>query len=325
MHQPTLEAIKRTNMKSQDIKEMLALSEKYQVATSTEIILGLPLETLDSWKQGFAEILEMGQHGHIDVYMAGFLENAELNSPETRQKYDLKSVKLRRIRHPGAQDQYKSRQDVIEEDADIVCSTSTMTTDDIVVGQMYAWMFQHIHSPGYSQIISKFLRHVHGVPYRKFYDALFKKLLNSGSFNDYLSDFGNTSRYKIDETYNPEVLPKALPFWASGEYVFNNKTEILSILVEIANDIVGNIPDSVIELQKNYVYDPRQVYPVTLNLDYDPVTWTPKSHQVEISPKAEVISAAASDQPTGITFYVLRRRGFLKNTIKDVDCKLPSQ
>jgi tRNA A37 methylthiotransferase MiaB len=315
LHQPTLEAIKRTNMKSQDIKEMLALSEKYQVATSTEIILGLPMETLDSWKQGFSKILEMGNHGHIDVWPASLLENAELNSPETRQKYNLKSVTLRKIKQPGVHNQDTGRQDVIEENSDIVCSTSTMTTDDIVEGQMYAWMFQHIHSPGYSQIISKFLRHVHGISYREFYDALFKKLLEPGSFDNYLTDYGNFARYRIDETYNPKVPPKVLPVWATGKHILANKTALLSMLVDIANNLAGDIPDSVVALQKNYVYDPDQVYPITMELDYDPVTWAPKKHTVEITPRTEVTPHN----------YGRHRQGLLKNTIKDVDCKLPSQ
>ena len=62
MNQPTLKAIKRQNMKVNRITEQIEKSKEYGVKTYTEFILGLPEETLDSWKEGFSKVLECGQH-----------------------------------------------------------------------------------------------------------------------------------------------------------------------------------------------------------------------------------------------------------------------
>ena len=66
MNEPTLKAIKRKNMSINKISDQIEKSKGGGVKTYSELILGLPDETLESWKDGFAGT-ECGQHDSIDA------------------------------------------------------------------------------------------------------------------------------------------------------------------------------------------------------------------------------------------------------------------
>ena len=51
----------------------------------TELILGLPGETLETWKENFYGLFKMGNHTGITVFQAQLLENAEMNLTQKKQ------------------------------------------------------------------------------------------------------------------------------------------------------------------------------------------------------------------------------------------------
>ena len=67
MNPDTLKAIKRQNMKVNNFTSMMKLADKYNTYTYTELILGLPLETKDTWKKGLCDLMELGQHNKIFI------------------------------------------------------------------------------------------------------------------------------------------------------------------------------------------------------------------------------------------------------------------
>ena len=93
MNEPTLKSIKRKNMSINKISEQIEKSKKYGVKTYTELILGLPEETLESWKDGFAQILECGQHESIDVWFCQMFGDTDLNSALSREVHGIKTIK----------------------------------------------------------------------------------------------------------------------------------------------------------------------------------------------------------------------------------------
>ena len=52
MNPETLKVIERSNMKIQKFEEIIEKCDEKGIPNYTEIILGLPLETLDTWKKG---------------------------------------------------------------------------------------------------------------------------------------------------------------------------------------------------------------------------------------------------------------------------------
>ena len=271
MNPATLRAIKRDNMKSNDLADMLRLAQQYQIPTYTDMILGLPLETLDSWKLGIMTLLEMGQDSYIDTNFTNILENTELNLAQ-RQQYGIRSIKVENY-------QGFSERDItgIEEGTELVCETSTMSTPDMVESWMWHWLVQFFHTAGYSHVAAKYARHVHGVPYLDFYQALFDlvrhdtgavgqefrrnqrmahNLLTTGSFG---SEINNVYDFYI-ASYQP--------FW-------NNILAVMD-LVERALARVAPLNHSVMQLQRHALHNPQWQPGVDIVSDYDIDTWQPQ-------------------------------------------------
>jgi radical SAM superfamily enzyme YgiQ (UPF0313 family) len=307
MHKPTLKAIKRVNMKSNDIAHMLSLGEQYGgVTTHTDIILGLPLETLESWKQGFSEILELGQHDGIEMVFSILLENSEMNNPDYRRLYGIGSIEAQDYMPFFNEDDWRE----VEETFNIVNQTNTMSTKDIIEGYLYGWMVIHFHNSGYSQLIAKYLRKIHSIEYRRYYDALFEQI-KSDEFLKGHYDYLNS----VVETYLTTGVLKDLDNHIKGahglhgfsyKFFFDNQKKIFEIARQVAESITP-LDQGIWELQSNYIVDPNINYPLTVASDVNINTWIKEPTNYEINSKIRV-----DDQ---FDFYQYRKQGLVRNKL----------
>lgn len=303
----TLEAIKRKNLDINNIKHLMDLSEQHDVSTYTEVILGLPLETLDSWKQGMADILEMGQHSSIDMWFAQLLENSELATFAARQQYGIKSIIAKDYTPLYNSVDWKG----IEEEIELINETNTMSTDEMVEAYMYGWMIIHFHITGYSQILAKYCRHVKNISYRQFYDSVFEKLKSHPEFSKHYQGL----RHVVDHYLRHG---RVLPFGnhnkgghgihsASYGYLYENKDLVYEFIRKIAEEFsVTN--SKLFELSENFVYNNKVTYPVKVELDIDISNWSNQRSVYEIESR---ISADSE-----FDFYFYRRQGWIKNRFK---------
>jgi putative methyltransferase len=305
MNNNTLDAVERKNLNINNIAHLMDLSERYGVSTYTEVILGLPLETLETWKQGFSEILEMGQHQSIDMWLAQLLENSELNQDKSRQQYGIKSVIAKDYMTLYNVNDWRD----IDEEIELINQTSTMSTRDLVEGYMYGWMIIHFHINGYSQHFAKYCRYILNISYRQFYDQLFAYLQHKNTvFQEHFQKLYSV----VDHYLQTGEMIKFDDYKASGhgihalsyEFVYNNRNQAYALSQAVA-ELFGYVPDSVISVQKNFVYDPNQSYPIVIDTEYDLTNW-------ESAPSQYVIDAKF---PIGqeFDFYALRRQGLVKN------------
>ena len=86
----TLKAIGRQNMSLAQFREQIAMYRADGVTTYSELILGLPLETYESFCRGIGLLLENGQHRKINVYNCELLPNSPMAQPAYREKYGIK-------------------------------------------------------------------------------------------------------------------------------------------------------------------------------------------------------------------------------------------
>lgn len=146
MNQPTLKAIKRKNLHIKDLAGHMQLAKKWGVRTYSELILGLPDETLESWKEGLCTLLECGQHESIDVWFCQVFGNTELNSALSREVYGIQTV------HAEDYVSFTNTKDCIEikETVEIIKATNTLSTKELVEAYLYSWMIVQFHINGYS-------------------------------------------------------------------------------------------------------------------------------------------------------------------------------
>lgn len=181
MNKNVLSAIKRKNLADNTYNLLFKKLDEERIPYYTEFILGLPNETLISWKDGLCNVLELGLHDRIDFWLAEALPNSELSQPGYLAKYDIKTKII-----SNNLDYHHNSDDIVELQR-IIVSTNTMSSQDLVEAYMYAWMIQSFHSSGFSQIQSR-LAHKKGVSYKTYYDKLFKKIQTTQPFKSFFFD-----------------------------------------------------------------------------------------------------------------------------------------
>jgi radical SAM superfamily enzyme YgiQ (UPF0313 family) len=287
MHQPTLDAVKRINMGMNNLERAYALCRKHGIRYYTEIVLGLPLETKDTYINGLMRLIELGQHDSVKTYPATVIPNSEMDSEEYRNKYGIKLI------YP--KDMYRSPEERIWDDEDgsheniaMVSSTGTATSQDIADSLAYSWMMSQFHYLGITQLTARYLYEMHGVPYREYYDALYTAIKNDSIGGPILNDveeiFVNYFTYgemPVGEKWK-NVVALTMPESYGMDEILENKSHFIDLGVTVGN-LFHTIDPSVIELQYAFMLDESRSYPFTIksNVDIDRWEHVPCTYSVD--------------------------------------------
>ncbi|MER5676030.1 B12-binding domain-containing radical SAM protein [[Kitasatospora] papulosa] len=161
-----LEAIDRKNIGLDNYRKLQQRYAVENIHTYTELILGLPLETARTFREGIGSLLEAGNHEDIRVYEFGILPNAPINTPEKIAGYGLRTVPKRLyVERPGTPDDEA-------ETMDMVMETSAMPRDEWVESFAFVQAVQFLHNGCYTRYLSVYLRQEHGIGYTAFYEGL---------------------------------------------------------------------------------------------------------------------------------------------------------
>jgi len=278
MNPDTLKVIKRQNMKSNNTSHLMKLAKEHNLSFYSELMLGLPLETLESWKNGICELMELGQHNTIEILPVMIMENTELNHLQ-RTMYNLETIRVDGLRV------FDHDEVGIKEYADIVKSTSTMTSGDLVEAYLYAWMISNLHMRNYCQLLAKYQRFVNKVPYRAFYDNLFSKLKqNDNSILHYYYNkvrLGMTNIYKYGEPRIDNLYISVMNHDAAFDF-YRNIEEVLEITRLSALELAP-IEQGIIDIQNRVLFNRYFTAPHTVNTYCDIDTWLPEKCTYKIS------------------------------------------
>lgn len=185
MDSQVLTNIKRKNLEQHKIKEIFDICNRNQLPAYTEIIMGLPGETVESWKNNFWHLFECGNHTGISILQAQLLENAEMNLLQ-RKLYKMETARIL---------DYMSgtyEADGIDESVDMVISTSTMSRQEMLDTFVWNSFIQTFHISGLSTYISRYLQKKYGITYKDFYNILYNWVQADHWWNE---EFINTRKY----------------------------------------------------------------------------------------------------------------------------------
>lgn len=192
-----LDIIKRTNLNQHKLKEIFDLGFKTNTPIYTDLILGLPGETLISWKNSLYQVFEAGNHYGVDIIQCQLLENAEMN---------LSQRSIYRIKTKDVIDYMSQTTDIDEgptETIAVVTETSTMPREDMLEAQVWSSFIQLVHMSGFSSQISKYLRKAHDISYQEFYDGLYEYIKS----DDYIKSRFDLLRSNYDHWMTHGYLP----------------------------------------------------------------------------------------------------------------------
>lgn len=133
-NQTTLHSIKRDNISLGFYRNLQQRLTRDHIVTYSDLILGLPGETYDSFAQGISDLLSGGQYNYIQFYNNCVLPNAEMAAPTYRQQYGIQTVKI-----PMAAPERKP-DDPIQEYQEIVIATHTMSAVDWIKTKVLSWV-----------------------------------------------------------------------------------------------------------------------------------------------------------------------------------------
>src|SRR6185437_455091 len=94
-------AIKRQNISSASFEELQRRFSRDGVETYSDLILGLPEETYESFAEGVSRVIENGQHNRIQFNNLSILPNAEMGDPEYQRKFGMVTVESKIINIHG--------------------------------------------------------------------------------------------------------------------------------------------------------------------------------------------------------------------------------
>ena len=172
-----LDLIKRRNMKVNNFKELITTYRQAHIPTYTELIIGLPGETYETFVTGVDLLLTSGQHDSLSIYHAMLLENAEMNQPAYKETHGIKSQRIPMLFLHGSLEE-----DDLTEYYEVVTATETMPTNDWVKTSIFAWGIQAFHCLNLTQSISVGLKEKYGISYAEFYESLFEYLIVSDTY-----------------------------------------------------------------------------------------------------------------------------------------------
>ena len=220
LSEEALANVGRENIPLENYKSLLGRYAAAGIATYTELILGLPGETYNSFVDGIETLLCAGQHHAIYIHNCEYLPCAGMSNKEYTEKYKIGVTKIplnQPHREAGAHDE-------AAEFSKIVTSTYSMSQEDWVRSNIFSFAVQCFHHGGLLPFFAIYLNKEKGIGYTDFYKELLDYIFSNKEslaceifteIKERLSDvvINNQSLTFVDERFGDVI-------WPGEEYAF---------------------------------------------------------------------------------------------------------
>ena len=159
-----LKNINRQNIKMSAYQSLQRKFNARGVPVYSELILGMPGETLDTWKAGIEDLLQAGLKNQLFVYLCQVLPNTEMAEAGYQKKHVMKLLRIELNEIHGA----VRSDDLTTEYEDIIVGTSVM--DETMWRRMvlFSWVTMVLHSMKVGFFVMLYLHKVEGRRYTDF-------------------------------------------------------------------------------------------------------------------------------------------------------------
>ena len=161
-----LRNIGRKNLDDETIAELIRRYRQAGYRSHTDLILGLPGETLQSFCAGVEKLFSLGQHGGIFFFHCNILPNATMGDPAFIEKYGIRTTQkiMKEVL-----DNVLDKDNPIIEYYDMVVETAAMPRADWLTANHFMFLTGGAHGFGILRLIAMFLHTENIVPYAEFY------------------------------------------------------------------------------------------------------------------------------------------------------------
>lgn len=213
-----LENIGRKNMSLEHFQKNFSVYHEEKLQVYSELILGLPGETYDSFVDGVCKLFEIGQHFIFEVYHCIVLPNSQLGQKDYMKKHGIKTSRSEIVRFHCTADAY-----YIPEKTNVITETAAMSCEMWQRSSLFTAVAQAMHACGLLRCFAIYAFHELGIGYRSFYEGLMEYIENGNTpFFEELYNTVKASFAEIAKGKNPRFF---VPFvgnlvWDHYEYMF---------------------------------------------------------------------------------------------------------
>jgi radical SAM superfamily enzyme YgiQ (UPF0313 family) len=277
----TLINIKRQNISLDTYMELQRRFTKDRVETYSDLILGLPGETYDSFTDGVNRLIENGQHNRIQFNNLAILPNAEMGDPVYQAKYGMETIETKIINIHGERIE---RDDDVAEVQDLVIATASMPRAEWARTRAFCWMTALLHFDKLFQIPLMVSNQHTGLSYRSMIEAFMQVGPSSptlaGIRDLFLQEAAGIQQGGAEYTYSAEWLGI---YWPADEYVFIKLTAenrfdqfyheagavLAQVLAENGHQLAPDLLTDALQLNRALIKQPGRLNNLSLNLNYD--------------------------------------------------------
>lgn len=317
------EALKNIGRKNLTMEHFSSLMKKYNEAgipTYSELILGLPGETKESFCKGMCRLLENGQHNSLSVYHCEALPNSDLTEPSYVEKHKIEIIKVAFNHiHSAAK-----KDEEVKEYSYLVRSTATLSREDWVYANLFSVCLQCFHSLGILRYLAMYLSETKKSTYYDFYTSLLSFIMNTGGkLNKLWTDFKVKYETSLagDWNYYNESFGDVTWFFEEGAFIeiISNFDEYMSELTEFIDsyNLDKDFQKELLSFQKFMLRKPFETAKeASFNYDFysffesitkgNPATLQKKSTSLTVTPKTVYDNIASFAKET---VWFGRRRG----------------
>ncbi|MBO5290111.1 MAG: radical SAM protein, partial [Clostridia bacterium] len=169
MNEQVLKNVGRKNISTEKFRELMLKYNEINISTFSELILGLPGETYETFCEGVNILIENGQHYAINIYPCELLPNAEMGQKAYQEKFGIKSTRVPfKLIHSNE----SQKKDDIVEYSEYITSTDAMSEEEWAKSLLFASYIQGLHNLGLLRALAIYYRHEHNLSYNDFYNKL---------------------------------------------------------------------------------------------------------------------------------------------------------
>jgi radical SAM superfamily enzyme YgiQ (UPF0313 family) len=160
--------IKRGNIKMETYRSLQARFNDQNIPIYSELILGLPGETVETWRKGIDELLSAGLRNQLFIYFCQVYPNTDLADPDYQAKFGIQTrlVELNEI-HGSVRDAA-----LVPEYEDIITATNAMPLADWRRMAILSWITMLMHSLKLGFYVMAWLFDRYGLRHVDFLDYL---------------------------------------------------------------------------------------------------------------------------------------------------------
>ncbi len=219
----TLKNIKRDNISLDSFLELQRRFTRDKVETFSDIIIGLPGETYDTFANGIDALISSGQHNRVQFNNLSILPNAEMANPDYIRSHGLVTVDSEIINIHGAR---LSDADDVREYQRMVVATATLPAATWRQVRALGSMTAFLHFDKLLQIPLIICRELSGLPYRSMLEAFMTADAAEYPLIAQVRDFFLEEARSLQEggpeyVYAPDWLGI---YWPADEYAFIDLT-----------------------------------------------------------------------------------------------------